>query len=200
MTRYAMAIDAKKCTGCNSCTVACKMNNCLIPNVYYSYVQLGEEGAYPDCKLTVEHHLCNHCEFPPCLEACPTAATHQTEEGLVLVDTELCIGCASCVEACPYGARTVIGELDTGSYEELTALESAQYAGHTAQTAEKCTFCAPRLARGETPFCVQTCPNVCRYFGDLDDPESEISIVLSEREYEVQLPDEATQPRVYFLK
>ena len=200
MTKYAMAIDAKNCTGCNSCTVACKMNNCLVPDVYYSYVQLGEEGEYPNTKLTVEHHMCNHCDNPPCVEICPVGATYKSPEGLVLVNAEECIGCSQCIDACPYGARTLVVDLETGYYDEgLTTLETAQFQGHTAHTVEKCTFCAPRLARGETPLCVQTCPNLCRYFGDVDDSESEISKILKERSYSVQLPEEKTKPRVYYL-
>ncbi|ALU11421.1 4Fe-4S ferredoxin [Ignicoccus islandicus DSM 13165] len=112
-----------------------------------------EEGEYPNVNVLLWHKMCVHCDDAPCVSVCPTAATYQTKEGIVLVNKEKCILCGACIVACPYGARSV----DPSSY-----------------TVDKCTFCYHRITKGQKPACVETCPTGARMFGDLDDPNDPI--------------------------
>ena len=136
MARYGMAIDLNRCFGCQACASACKVANNLprdlVYNVVYTktdddYSTLGLStlkgaltndvagGNYPDCTLSFLPFQCQHCEKPACLDVCPTGATQKREDGIVWVDPELCIGCESCIKACPYeGVRTLIS--DEASY------------------------------------------------------------------------------------
>lgn len=208
MTKYAMAIDMKRCMGCNMCSMSCRVEHNL-PNgvVYNRAITEGGEGfrvaggTYPD-NLTMKFYTlgCQHCDNPGCVSVCPTGATYKREEdGLVLVNTENCIGCGSCIAGCPYeGVRTLIP--NEPGYPLDFALGDVTVPEHVPNTVEKCTFCVERLDRGEKPLCVALCPAYARYFGDLDDPESEISKVLAEREYDQLLIDQGTGPQAYFLK
>ena len=141
---------------------------------------------------------CQHCENPACLEVCPTGATTKDEEtGIVSVDSELCIGCESCIKACPYeGVRTLI---KSPEYYLDVVVGEYDAPPHKGGTVEKCTFCYQRLARGEVPACMDLCPARARHFGDLDDPESEVSKLIKERSYEQLLASEGTKPSVYYL-
>ncbi|MCR2036209.1 4Fe-4S dicluster domain-containing protein [Adlercreutzia mucosicola] len=208
MTKYGMAVDTKRCTGCNMCSMACRVDHNLPTEVLYSraHTEGGEHfrqagGTYPD-QVTMKFYTlaCQHCDDPACVEICPTGASQKREEdGLVLVDGEACIGCESCIAACPYeGVRTLVPQSPT--YPLDFALGDAAAAEHLPNTVEKCTFCAERLDRGEKPLCIDICPAYARTFGDLDDPESEISKVLAAREHEQLLADQGTGPNVYFLK
>ncbi len=114
-------------------------------------------GSYPNVSLMFYHRICQHCENAPCVTVCPTGASFQRKDGIVLVDPNKCILCGSCIAACPYAARQV---------DLLT------------KTIDKCTFCAHRVDRGLLPACVETCPAHVRIFGDLDDPNSEVSRIV----------------------
>jgi molybdopterin-containing oxidoreductase family iron-sulfur binding subunit len=142
--------------------------------------------------------LCNHCENPPCREVCPTRATYVDENGVVLVDYDKCIGCRACVAACPYLSRTYVHREryyfpDTPiphSVRELRGLEGV---------VQKCNLCVARVKRGEPPACVEVCPTSCRAYGDLEDAESEVSVlVASERSFQL-LPEKRTAPKVHYL-
>jgi molybdopterin-containing oxidoreductase family iron-sulfur binding subunit len=156
-------------------------------------------GTYPD-ELTMEFYTlaCQHCDNPACLAVCPVEAIEKREDGIVTQDNEKCIGCRLCIEACPYsGVRTFIdGEpqfcLDF-------AAGDADAPAHRANTVEKCTFCVERIDRGERPACVDLCFAYARFFGDLDDPSSEISEALALRTSEQLLEEQGTGPNVYFL-
>ena len=129
---------------------------------------------------------------------CPTGATTKREDGIVTVDYEKCIGCESCIAACPYtGVRT---NADKPAWPLDFKVGDATVPDVVANTVSKCTFCIERIDRGERPACVDICYAYARYFGDLDDPESEISKVLAQREYDLLLEDQGTKPNVYFLK
>lgn len=207
MTKYAMAVDMKRCMGCNMCSMSCRVEHNLPNGVVYNraITEGGDgfrvaDGAYPDT-LTMKFYTlsCQHCDNPGCVSVCPTGATYKREEdGLVLVNAENCIGCGSCIAGCPYeGVRTLLpGEPE---YPLDFALGDATVPEHIGNTVEKCTFCVERLDRGEKPLCVALCPAYARYFGDLDDPESEISKVLAERECEQLLVDQGTGPQAYYL-
>lgn len=208
MARYAMAIDMKACIGCNNCCMVCKVENNLPDNVWWSRAQtVGGDventpaGTYPnDLSMQFYTLSCQHCSNPACVAVCPTGASAVDEEtGIVLVDYETCIGCKSCIEACPYtGVRTYIeGE---PAYALDFAVGDQQISPHMANVVEKCTFCHHRVARGEQPACADVCRFMARTFGDVDDPNSEISKLLTTREYDQLLVEEGTEPSIYFLK
>lgn len=206
MVRYAMAIDTLRCFGCQTCAVACKMANNMPKGVVYSRVitQGGASidaasGSYPHCTLGFLPYQCQHCEKPACLAVCPTGATRQRDDGIVSIDGELCIGCASCIDACPYdGVRTLLdGEPE--HYLDVVVGET-DAPGHRGGTVEKCTFCANLIDRGEMPACMQLCPGRARYWGDLDDAESPISKAIEDREYDVLRSDAGTDPKVFYLR
>jgi len=202
-----MAIDTKRCMGCNMCSMACRVDHNLPNDVLYSTAVVdGSDhfrvptGTYPnDLKMTFYTMACQHCDNPACVEVCPTGAAYKREEdGLVLIDSEKCIGCQSCIAACPYeGVRTLLSTDPTYPLDFKIGDQRAQE--HVPNTVEKCTFCSERLDNDERPLCIDLCPAVARYFGDLDDPESEISKVLSERESDQLLTEQGTGPCVYFL-
>ena len=158
MTRYGMLINTKKCVGCYACRMACQMINKLEPEeAFISYKEI-EQGTYPSVYAETVPVQCMHCENAPCQQVCPTHATYTTESGVVLVDEEKCIGCKYCMAACPYQARY---QLESGEVE-------------------KCTFCHHRSSEGLLPACVATCVTKARIFGDLNDPDSDISKRIAE--------------------
>lgn len=204
--RYGMAIDIEACEGCHACTIACKSNNNLPNGVLYHKVMTdgGEylhtaRGTYPnDLHRRYYPTGCQHCTNAPCVANCPTGASYKREDGIVAIDQETCIGCGTCIQSCPYEARTLIKEAP--EYVVDFPLGDWDAPAHKANTVEKCTFCAHRLARGEKPACMELCPGRARYWGDLDDPNSEISKVLASREHESLMPEEGTEPNVFYLK
>ena len=124
--------------------------------------------------------LCNHCDNPPCVPVCPVQATFQRKDGIVVIDNTRCVGCAYCVQACPYDARFI---------------------NHSTQTADKCTFCAHRLEVGLLPACVESCVGGARIIGDLQDPHSRISQMLATHREEIKVlrPENNTHPHVFYL-
>lgn len=203
--RYGMLIDTKRCIACHACSVGCKVENNLPNNVWWtSVVNVGganpdePEGTYPNLKMSAYTMSCQHCDNPACVAACPTGAAYKREDGIVMQDPELCIGCKACIEACPYqGVRTFID----GEPQHYTAFDTgdADALAHVANTVEKCTFCAHRVDRGEQPFCVEVCPGRARVFGDLNDPASEVSQLLAMREHRQLQVEDGTGPAVYLL-
>ena len=178
MPRYAMAIDLSLCVGCAACAVACKMENEVPPGVFNLWIREREVGEYPNLVVEFRPEQCLHCENPPCVPVCPTGASYQTKDGLVLVDTQKCIACGACIAACPYDARYL----------------------HPAGYVSKCTFCAHRLEKGKVPACVETCPTYCRTFGDLEDPESPVAKALKAAErVDVLRPEQGTRPKLFYL-
>ncbi|MFI3272676.1 MAG: 4Fe-4S dicluster domain-containing protein [Pseudomonadota bacterium] len=138
--------------------------------------------------------LCNHCENPPCVRACPTQATFQREDGIVVMDYHRCIGCRFCMAGCPYGARS-FNFFDPRPYiEDINPTFPARMRG----VVEKCTFCSERLAEGLLPACVEA-SNGAILFGDLDDPESPVRVALSENFSIRRKPSLGTEPGVYYI-
>lgn len=205
MTRYGMAIDLSRCIGCNTCAVACKVSNNLPKDVWWNVVHTEgrdfadtSKGTYGgEMQLSWLPVNCMHCENAVCEEVCPTGATVKRDDGIVTVDEETCIGCKSCTEACPYDVRRLI-ENEPEYYLELPIGDPAAKS-HKGGTVEKCDFCAGRIDRGEKPACMELCPGRARYWGDLDDPESEVSQFLSGRNATVLLEEEGTSPSVYYV-
>ena len=206
MARFGMAIDTKRCVGCNACTIACKQANNVPNNIMWTRV-LTDGGDMPDTPANVDGHLsmrylpmgCQHCENPACVKVCPVGATYKDPEtGIVRQDYDKCIGCRICMAACPYtGVRSFNWEDPQYSVEH--AVGDAEGAPHQKHTVEKCVFCYQRINKGETPACMDLCPARARYWGDLDDPDSEIARVVASRRYEQLLEEKGTKPSVYYL-
>jgi Fe-S-cluster-containing dehydrogenase component len=199
--RYGMVIDLSKCVGCNACAAACKQENSTPPGILWSKVLLYEKGSYPDARLEFLPMLCMHCQVAPCLEACPTGATYRAEGGLVLVNDDLCIACRYCIMACPYEARSYNANRPQEYYpgKGITVYEKLANGQHPKGSIEKCTFCTHRLREGKEPACVATCPSGARIFGDLDDPQSDVSKLVASGKVKVWLEDQGTQPSVYYI-
>lgn len=153
MTQYAIITDLNRCTGCLACAVACKAaNNVRIGNYWNQVLRIGPtpmyEGAQnPDVELYYLPVTCQHCENPECVNVCPTSASYKDEDGTIQIDPELCIGCQSCVGACPYGVR---------------------YLNDDEGVVEKCTLCKDKIDNGELPQCVAQCGGRARFFGDIE--------------------------------
>jgi Fe-S-cluster-containing dehydrogenase component len=176
--RLAMAIDTLRCVGCMDCVVACKTENEVPEGYCRDWIATEVRGRFPTVAMEIRSERCNHCDRPPCVTCCPTGASHVEPFGaLVLVERDLCIGCKACLAACPYDARFI----------------------HPEGYADKCTFCVHRVKEGLEPACVAVCPTRCMYFGDLDDPESEVSRRIASRPHHALLPEAGTRPRIFYL-
>jgi tetrathionate reductase subunit B len=177
--RYGMLIDLRRCIGCHACSVACKAEFDVPLGVYRSWVEYAEKGDFPNVRRSFLPRLCNHCEQPPCVGVCPTGATWKREEdGIVVTDSDICIGCKYCIQACPYDARFINPK--TGA-------------------ADKCDFCVHRVTQGLVPSCVNTCIGGARIFGDLNDPESEIARLIATSPVTVLRPEQGTEPNVFYI-
>lgn len=207
---YGIAIDYRRCIGCGSCSVSCKLENNLPNEVWNCTINtLGGQskdcpsGDYGSNKITYQPFRCQHCENPACVEVCPVGATYKDEAtGIVMQNTEECIGCRSCMVACPYmeigaGVRTFLSEEPEFLVGFPVGNESA--AAHHKDTVEKCTLCYSRVSAGGVPACVEGCPTYAMHFGDLNDENSEISQLIASRETEQLLSDKGTAPSMYYL-
>lgn len=203
--RYAMAIDLKRCIGCQSCSVACKSANNLPNKMWWNRVlTVGGEavdcagGTYPNNKFEYLPINCQHCDNPPCTKACPVKATYKREEdGVVIQDLDKCIGCRSCMVACPYNVRSF--NWNKPEYYVEHALGDFDAPVHQYGVVEKCTFCVNRLDRGEKPACMIYCLGRARYYGDIDAPESDISKAIKGRNHVKLLEEKGTKPYIFYL-
>ncbi|AUL98765.1 sulfate reduction electron transfer complex DsrMKJOP subunit DsrO [Pseudothauera hydrothermalis] len=180
---WAMLVDVRKCIGCQACTVSCIQENAVPEGSFRTVVSTYSvklSDAVQPAGTYVLPRLCNHCDEPPCIPVCPVGATKKRADGIVIVDGERCVGCAYCVQACPYDARFI---------------------NHESNTADKCTFCAHRVDAGLLPACVETCVGGARIFGDLNDPDGELRRRLDAAKSEVKVlkPEHGTEPRVFYI-
>ena len=143
-----------------------------------TWVRVWEKGEYPNVEMSFLPRLCNHCDDPPCVDVCPVNATWQREDGIVVIDQETCIGCKYCIQACPYDMR---------------------YINPLTNTADKCDFCLQRVSKGLKPACVATCIGGARIFGDLNDPDSEVSKLVASEPVQVLKPEFGTEPQVFYI-
>lgn len=206
-----MVINLTKCVGCYSCTIACKTEHFLPPGVIWNRVVVFEaeklnKQIYPT--------LCNHCREPQCVDVCPTGATQQREDGIVWVNSDDCIGCRSCLMACPYQVRVINEEpreffpgQGWTPYEEMRAKRYPLQ----LKTPSKCNFCMERIDEGmkqgltpgedweATPVCVNSCPASARIFGNLDDDRSDVSTALRVGKGQQLRAEAGTEPCVYYV-
>ena len=181
MAHYAIVVDLDRCIGCHGCEIACKNENNIALGEYWNkVVERGPFGEYPDLEMYFLPTMCQQCQDAPCVNVCPTGASYRDADGMVLVDKEKCIGCKYCMMACPYGVRSWNAE---------------------QQVVEKCTLCNHLTAAGEKPACVKNCCGTARYYGDLDDPESDVSKVLAAADPDSihQLPDVGNHPLTSYI-
>lgn len=165
----------------------------------------GQENEYmpDDIKNKPFILLCNHCDNPPCVRVCPTKATFRRDDGIVMMDQHRCIGCRFCMAACPFGARS----FNYKDPKPFIKEENKEYPARTIGVVEKCTFCFERLARGLIPACVEASQEAAKkagtepgmYFGDLDDPKSEVRKVLGARYSIRRKPELGTRPSVFYI-
>jgi len=198
--QLALVIDLNTCVGCHACVTSCKEWNTSgwagslsdtnpygkdPSGVFFNRVQTYEAGTFPNTETIHFPKSCLHCEEPPCVPVCPTGASYKrAEDGIVLVDYDKCIGCKYCSWACPYGAR----EFD----EESGVMK-------------KCTLCVDRIydeslpPDRRKPACVLACPAGARLFGDVTDPDSEVSIAIREEGGYQLMPEWGTRPGNQYL-
>lgn len=217
MARLGMVIDLRKCVGCQTCTVSCKVDNFVPPDIFWNDVHDYEVGEYPNVRRFFLPLLCMQCERPPCKDVCPTGATTQREDGVVIIDYPKCLGCGYCEIACPYRARKLLKK-ETYYYNGAPTIHEkfpyelrSSHQQHKIGTVSKCNFCMPKIdkavAKGKkigidpeaTPICVNACIAKARYFGDLDDYNNEISRLIRERGGIKLLEELGTNPSVYYL-
>lgn len=191
---YIMVIDLKRCVGCQACTEACKLEHATPPGVLRTKVLKKEVGTYPEVRRIPVPVLCMQCDNPPCEKVCPTGATIKREDGIIVIDPDLCIGCKACATACPYGAR-YFREDGKGYFPELTPFEEIGYKKHPVGVMDKCDFCADRLAEGLAPACVQNCLTKARMFGELED----FAELIAVRNGFILKEELGTEPKVYYL-
>jgi Fe-S-cluster-containing dehydrogenase component len=186
--QYGMYIDLARCIGCHACSVACKVEN--HPPAGRSFVNVKTlggahcdtpTGTYPDVQMRWEPTLCMHCREAPCLDVCPPHALHRRPDGIVVLDEDQCFGkgCSRCTYVCPYGVI------------EFNAAEGVM---------QKCNFCTQRVDAGKKTACAEACVYEAIFFGDLNDPHSEVSQALAQANGNVRVsrPEQGTNPVVYY--
>jgi Fe-S-cluster-containing dehydrogenase component/formate-dependent nitrite reductase membrane component NrfD len=178
MPTFGFVIDNRKCIGCHACTVACKSEHQVPIGVDRTWVKYIEKGTFPNNRRLFTVMRCNHCEFAPCVTICPVTALHKRPDGVVDFNSDRCIGCKSCMQACPYDAL---------------------YIDPNTDTAAKCNFCTHRLEIGLQPSCVAVCPEQAIIAGDMDDPTTEISRLLNRHPVQVRKPEKGTKPKLFYI-
>jgi len=200
---WCMVIDLRTCDGCRGCTMSCQQRHGLREE--QTWIKVYE---MPDTTGGTFHmpRPCMMCEDPPCLKVCPVGATLRTDEGLVLVDTDACVGSRACMAACPYEAR-YFNWTEPPPAKRMSMPNTPQMPVAKKGTVGKCVLCADRLPQGELPACVSGCPMGVLYIGDLvtDIAVNGVgkTVVLSEflRDNDaVRYKEEfGTNPRVYYI-
>ncbi|HEY5998516.1 MAG TPA: 4Fe-4S dicluster domain-containing protein [bacterium] len=220
--RYAMVVDARTgCPdGCRDCIGACNTTH-NIPtfadepdprrhelkwiwqtSFHSAFPGNEQEFAREDLESKQVTVLCNHCQNPPCVRVCPTKATYQRPDGIVMMDFHRCIGCRFCMAGCPYGSRSFNWRDPwprNAATGEPAKLPNPEYPTRMRGVVEKCTFCSERLDRGLQPACVEACKEKLLVFGDLHDAGSGVRALLKEHYTIRRKANLGTQPQVYYV-
>ena len=175
--QYGFVIDQTTCIGCHACTVACKTEHDVPLGVNRTWVKYIEKGRWPDTRRFFSVMRCNHCTDAPCVSICPTGALFRREDGIVDFDTGLCIGCKSCLQACPYDAL---------------------YIDPNDHTAQKCNYCVHRVEVGLEPACVVVCPEGAIISGDVDDPTTPIARLIAAENLSQRSVEQGTGPNLWY--
>ncbi|MBI2831734.1 MAG: 4Fe-4S dicluster domain-containing protein [Chloroflexi bacterium] len=216
--KFGLAIDVGACIGCRRCMWACKEENNIPDTITPLWIEVfrmedsagltghpsmedllnGSTTSYE--KSPEEGHWympaqCNHCDNPPCVKVCPVGATYKDKDGLVLMDYDRCIGCRFCVVACPYSARRFNWSNPSVAADKVNPLVPLRPVG----VVEKCTFCVHRTRQGKLPRCVEVCPVGARHFGDLNNPDSEVSRILKANPGFRLLEEVNTKPNIWYI-
>lgn len=206
--QWAMVIDQAKCTGCESCTLACQAHNDVPPDISWNCVIETEDVGNRKVFLP---RPCMHCEHAPCVEVCPVGASYYRPDGIVMMDYDRCIGCRYCEVACPYNARAFNWKDFDGPNPAVPTWGQPEVERRERGVVEKCSFCYQRIDRGlahgltpgvddeATPACVVACKVGARAFGDLNDEDSQVSELLAKNPHFRLREDLGTGPRVYYL-
>lgn len=176
--KYGFVIDNRKCIGCHACTTACKSEHDVPVGVNRTWVKQVEKGEFPNTRRLFSVMRCNHCTDAPCVEICPVEALFFRNDGIVDFDKNRCIGCKSCMQACPYDALYIDPE------------------NHTAA---KCNYCAHRIDIGLEPACVNVCPEHAIISGDMDNPDTEIAQLLAREQVTVRKAAKGTVPNLFYI-
>jgi tetrathionate reductase subunit B len=198
---WSMGIDINKCIGCGRCSMACKNENNVPREPFFFRTWVERYRIFSDREIEIDcpngavdgfkkiaentnlrrsffvPKICNQCDNPPCVQVCPVGATFKSIDGVILVDSNYCIGCRYCIQACPYGAR---------------------YLHPETQAADKCTFCYHRLVNGLLPVCVESCPTQARIFGEAKKKASPLERFKRMNKINVLKPALNTEPKVYY--
>jgi Fe-S-cluster-containing dehydrogenase component len=206
--QWAMVIDQRKCVGCGYCSNACRAHNDIHPDISWNRVI---ESDVIDGENTYISRPCMQCEHAPCVDVCPVKASYYRADGIVMMNYDRCIGCRYCEVACPYNARAFNWEEFTGDNPAVPEWGEPEVERRPRGVVEKCSFCYHRIDRGialgltpgvdtdTTPACAVACPVGARVFGDLNDPESQVSMLLEKHVTHRLREDLGTGPRVYYI-
>lgn len=185
--RFVMVVDTRRCIGCHACTVSCKVENNVPLGGWRTQVRYFEKGKYPYVKKFFLPILCDHCAHPPCVKASKKeggGAFIQRDDGVVVIDHSKC-------------------KKDSSGVYEGAAIEACElgqiYTNKETGMPDKCNFCAHRVDKGLLPACVQTCMGRARIFGDLNDPNSEVSKLLARNPAQSLRPEEDKHPGVFYI-
>ena len=214
---FAYGLDLSRCVGCRRCVYACvhENNQSRDPQIHWIRVlemkkdrgiDFAESNIYYDPEEVPEPDAfyvpvaCQQCRNPPCTKVCPVKATWQEKDGIVVIDSDWCIGCRCCMSACPYGARHFNWSEPTIAAEEINP--DTHYLGNRPRpkgVVEKCTFCIHRTRKGRYPACVEICPVGARKFGNLLDESDEMRYLMREKRVFVLKEELNTRPRFYYF-
>ena len=207
MTRWGMVVDIRKCIGCETCSHVC---DSVYDGGWRQVVDRIMKGEKPGQRVFISM-ACMHCNAPPCLEVCPTGATKQRSDGIVTIDQEICIGCSACIMACPYKARKINSDDKIVNEKKINQDNSGQRHQDRIGICSKCDFCFPLVDAGlkkglqpgqdeeATPMCVRNCLSEALCFGDLDDPESNVSKLIRDNKAVQSNKELRTDPSVFYI-
>ncbi len=204
MSRFGMTIDLERCIGCHTCAIACKAQNNVPMGMLWNRILTESEedgldcpqGVYPNLTKSWRPVACQHCENAACVKVCPVGATYKDENGRVLIDYKLCIGCRFCMAACPYNARVFNWQKPV--YQP--GFSYGDVAERPVGIVEKCSMCKELTDKNLKPACVAACPANARKFGDLDDENSEVSKLIRQKNSHQLLSELGTKPQTHYLR